>query len=148
MIIEKLDEVSPVFARAKRFNSVSGSLKIPRETAVGVGMFVGEGNNIVEDTMSLGEVKLEQKRVGSYIALTRQLIHDSATQMEVYVPDLLARRVHKAIEKSILRGTTAEEFRGIVPDESVQAFNLTAAASDLELLDKLLDMTLNIHPEY
>ncbi|MCU1805165.1 phage major capsid protein [Cytobacillus firmus] len=148
MIVEKIDELSPVFARAKKFKSVNGSLKIPRETAVGVGMFVGEAQNLIEDSMSLGEISLNQKRVGSYMALTRQLINDAAIQMEVYVPNLLGKRVFKAVEQSILRGTSVEEFRGIVPDSDIQSFNVTANASDVELLDALLDMTLNIHPEY
>lgn len=148
IIVEKLEETSPIFARAKKFNSVSGSLKIPRENSVGIGSFVGESQSLVEDAMSIGEISLNQKRVGAYMALSRQLINDAATRMEVYVPELLAKRVYKAVEKSILRGTTPEEFRGIVPDASVQAFNLGSAASDANLLDTLLDMTLNIHPMY
>jgi HK97 family phage major capsid protein/HK97 family phage prohead protease len=148
MIVEKLEEMSPVFARARKIPSASGSVKIPRETAVGVGMFVGEGSNLVEDAMSLGEVALNQKRAGAYIALTNQLIHDAATNMAEYVPNLLAKRTFKAIEKSILVGTAAEEFRGIVPDTTIGKFDLSLAATNEQLLDLLLDMTLNIHPEY
>ncbi|WP_026688795.1 phage major capsid protein [Alteribacter aurantiacus] len=144
-IVVKLEEVSPVFARAKKFYSTSGALKIPRENAVGVGMFVGEGENLIEDAMILGEVKLEQKRVGAALSLTNQLINDAAINMAEYVPSLLARRVYKAVEESILHGNTDESFRGIVHEEEVEAFVLSA---DVSLLDTLLDMTLNIHPEY
>ncbi|WP_191566222.1 phage major capsid protein [Metabacillus idriensis] len=147
-IVAQLDEVSPVFARAKKFHSVSGSLKIPRETAVSLGAFVGEGQNLIEESMSLSEISLSQKRVGSYMALTRQLINDAAIQMEGYIPSLLARQVHKAVERSMLRGSKAEEFRGIVPNEDIQSFNVTADAGDEQLLDVLLDLVLNVHPEY
>lgn len=82
------------------------------------------------------------------MGLTRQLINDAATQMEVNVPNLLAKRVFKAVEQSILRDTSAEEFRRIVPDSNVQVINVNTAATDEQLLDVLLDMTLNIHPEY
>nr|WP_239500267.1 phage major capsid protein [Bacillus pseudomycoides] len=148
MIVEKLAETSPVFARARKIPSASGSVKIPRETAVGVGMFVGEGQNLLEEAMSLGEVSLNQKRAGAYMALTNQLINDAATNMVEYVPNLLAKRTFKAIEKSILRGTAAEEFRGIVPDTTVKKQTLSVAVTDTQLLDTLLDMVLNVHPEY
>ncbi|PGT19312.1 phage major capsid protein [Bacillus cereus] len=148
MIVEKLEETSPVFARARKIPSASGSVKIPRETAVGVGMFVGEAQNLLEESMSLGEISLNQKRAGAYIALTNQLINDAATNMHEYVPNLLAKRTFKAIEKSILRGTAAEEFRGIVPDVTVEKKTLSVAATDAQLLDTLLDMVLNVNPEY
>ncbi|PEK31596.1 phage major capsid protein [Bacillus pseudomycoides] len=148
MIVEKLEETSPVFARARKIPSASGSVKIPRETAVGVGMFVGEAQNLLEESMSLGEVSLSQKRAGAYMALTNQLINDAATNMVEYVPNLLAKRTFKAIEKSILRGTAAEEFRGIVPDATIEKKTLSVAATDTQLLDTLLDMVLNVHPEY
>lgn len=148
IIVEKLEETSPIFQRARKIPSASGSVKIPRETAVGVGMFVGETQNLLEESMSLGEVSLNQKRAGAYIALTNQLINDAATNMHEYVPNLLAKRTFKAIEKSILRGTAAEEFRGIVPDVTVEKKILSVAATDAQLLDTLLDMVLNVHPEY
>ncbi len=148
MIVEKLEETSPVFARARKIPSASGSVKIPRETAIGVGMFVGEAQNLLEESTSLGEISLNQKRAGAYIALTNQLINDAATNMHEYVPNLLAKRTFKAIEKSILRGTAAEEFRGIVPDVTVEKKTLSVTATDAQLLDTLLDMVLNVHPEY
>jgi hypothetical protein len=94
------------------------------------------------------EVALNQKRAGAYIALTNQLINDAATNMAEYVPNLLAKRTFKAIEKSILRGTSTEEFQGIVPDATVGKYDISLAATNNQLLDVLLDMTLNIHPEY
>jgi len=148
MIIEKLSETSPVFARARKIPSISGLVKIPRETVVGIGSFVGEGQNLIEDTMSLGEVALSQKRAGAYIALTNQLINDAATNMHEYIPNLLSKRTFKAIEKSILRGNTPEQFRGIVPDASIEKKTISVAATDAQLLDTLLDMVLNVHPEY
>ncbi|WP_180229361.1 phage major capsid protein [Bacillus pseudomycoides] len=148
IIVEKLEETSPVFARARKIPSASGSVKIPRETAAGVGMFVGEAQNLLEESMSLGEISLNQKRAGAYIALTNQLINDAATNMHEYVPNLLSKRTFKAIEKSILRGMAAEEFRGIVPDATVEKKTLSVAATDAQLLDTLLDMVLNVHPEY
>lgn len=148
MIVEKLAENSQVFAKARKLPTVSGSVKIPRETSVGLASFVGEGQSLIEEAFSLGEVTLTQKRAGAYIALTNQLINDAAINMADYVTNLLAKRTFKAIERSILRGTLAEEFAGIVPNTEIGTRNLSVTATDEELLEVLLDMTLSIHPEY
>ncbi|QJX76986.1 phage major capsid protein [Priestia megaterium] len=147
-LVEKLEETSPVFARVKKFSSVNGDLRIPKETSVGVASFVGEGKSLLEEAFSLGEVTLTQKRAGAYIALTNQLINDSVLNMAEYIPNLLAKRTFKAIERSILRGTSDDEFAGIVPNPDIKNLELSTSATDYELLDKLLDMSLSIHPDY
>ncbi|MED0667743.1 phage major capsid protein [Bacillus badius] len=148
ILVEKLEESSPVFARAKKFPTTSRELKIARESSTSAGAFVGEGKSLTEGIISLGHVKLTQKRVGASISLTRQLINDAAMNMAEYVPNLLAKRTFKAIERSILRGTDSEEFKGIVPNEEVNKFSLSLEINDSELLDKMLDMVTSIHPDY
>ncbi|MGE7185582.1 phage major capsid protein [Peribacillus sp. NPDC006672] len=148
MIVEKLEESSQVFAKARKIPTVSGSVKIPRETSVGLAAFVGEGQSLIEEAFSLGEVTLNQKRAGAYIALTNQLINDAAMNMADYITKLLAKRTFKAIERSILRGTLVEEFAGIVPNDEIGTRSLSVTATDEELLETLLDMSLSIHPEY
>ncbi|MFJ7682614.1 phage major capsid protein [Peribacillus butanolivorans] len=147
-LVEKLEESSPVFARARKFPSVAGTLRIARETSVGTGAFVGEGQSLTEGIIELGHIDLAQKRVGAYMALTMQLINDSAMNMAEYIPNLLAKRTFKAVEKSILRGTLDEDFNGIVPNEEIGKFTLPMTVTDVELLDKMLDMVTSIHPEY
>jgi HK97 family phage major capsid protein/HK97 family phage prohead protease len=148
MIVEKLEESSRVFANSRKIPTNSGSIKIPRETSVGLAAFVGEGKSLIEEAFSIGEVTLNQKRAGAYIALTQQLINDSAMNMADYVTNLLAKRTFKAIEHSILRGSLANEFAGIVPNSEIGNKNLSVSATDNELLETLLDMSLSIHPEY
>ncbi|WP_286166180.1 phage major capsid protein [Peribacillus frigoritolerans] len=150
IIVEKLEESSPVFARARKFPSVHGRLKVARETSTSVGAFVGEGQPLTEGLFELGYVELDQKRVGAHMVLTKQLVNDAAINMAEYVPNLLAKRTFKAVEKSIIRGAAAEEFKGIVPNEEINKFTLSKAAdnTDVKLLDKMLDMVTSIHPDY
>ena len=144
MIVLKMEEISPVFARARKFNSVSGSLKIARETGLENAGFVGETFDLNNIALSFSEVKLEQKRVGAAISLTNQLINDSAVDIESYVTNLLARRTIKAVEKSILTGSALEEFKGIIHDEDVAEVELIGAVT----IDTFLEMYLKIHPEF
>lgn len=143
-IILKMEETSPVFAMARKFPSVNGALKIARETATTSAGFVGEGADVAEGTLSLEEVKLNQKRVGASISLSNQLIGDSAVAIVDYSVGLLARRAVKAVEKSMLVGTDAEEFRGIVADVKVPEVAVAGVAT----VDSLMDLYNTIHPEY
>jgi HK97 family phage major capsid protein len=143
-IILKMEETSPVFERARKFNSVAGSLKIARENLAFTAGFVGEGADVLEGNISFDEVKLTQKRVGAAISLSNQLINDSAVNIVDYSVNLLSRRAAKAVEKSILTGSAPEEFKGIINDADVPAVTVTGAVT----IDNLLDLYNSIHPQF
>lgn len=148
-IVKKMEETSPVFAKARKINSVNGSLKVARENIVDLEsmVFVGEGQDVPFDKINFDFVKLEQKRVGAAISLTNQLQNDSAIDVVDYSSNLLSRRLAKAIEKSILVGNEEEEFRGIIHDADVKAVTFTGAAADVEMED-LQELYLAIHPDF
>lgn len=143
-IVLKMEESSPVFARARKFASVAGTLKIAKENIKTQAGFVGEGSDVLENKVSFDEVKLTQKRVGAAISLSNQLINDSAVNVVDYAVNLLARRAAKAVEKSILVGTTADEFKGIVQDTEINSVDVEGAIT----VDSLMDLYNSIHPEF
>ncbi|PHE70496.1 phage major capsid protein [Bacillus wiedmannii] len=143
-IVLKMEESSPVFARARKFPSVAGNLKIAKETSGTVAGFVGEGADVLEGQISFDEVKLNQKRVGAAISLSNQLINDVAVPVVDYSINLLSRRAGKAVEKSILTGNTADEFRGIIHDAEIAAVTAEGALG----IDQLMDVYNAIHPEF
>ena len=143
-IVLKMEESSPVFARARKFTSVAGTLKIAKENVKTQAGFVGEGSDVLENKISFEEVKLTQKRVGAAISLSNQLINDSAVNVVDYAVNLLSRRAAKAVEKSILVGTTADEFKGIVTDTEINE----VAAEGAITVDALMDLYNSIHPEF
>lgn len=144
-IVMKMEEASPVFARARKFASVAGTLKIAKETANTVAGFVGEGADVLEGQISLAEVKLTQKRVGAAISLSNQLINDAAVNVVDYAVNLLSRRVGKAVEKSILTGVGAEQFRGI-KGSAIEKVELSAAGA--LTIDTFMDLYNAVHPEF
>jgi HK97 family phage major capsid protein len=145
-IVAKMEETSPVFAKARKFPSVNGALKIAKETASSAAGFVGETANVVELALSLGEVSLTQKRVGAAITLSNQLINDSAVNLVDYSVNLLSRRAAKAIEKSILLGSAAEEFKGIFGDAEIAVVDTEAALT--VAIEDLVGLYNAIHPEF
>lgn len=147
-IVEKMEFTSPVFAKARKFPSVNGTLKIAKETALSTAGFVGEGVDVAEMALALGDVTLTQKRVGAAISLSNQLIHDTAINIVSYATDLLSRRCAKAIEKSILLGTGAagQEFAGIFADAEIA--KVETATANTVVMDDLNGLYNALHPEY
>ncbi|MDG0860319.1 phage major capsid protein [Staphylococcus equorum] len=143
-IVLKMEETSPVFEKARKFASESGTLKIAKETSNTVAGFVGEGNNVKEGNISFDEVKLTQKRVGAAISLSNQLINDSAVNIVDYAISLLARRTGKAVEQSILVGKGGEEFSGITDDKEIVRVDVDGAVTQ----DTLLDLYNQVHPAF
>lgn len=144
-IVLKMEETSPVFAKARKFQSVAGTLKIARENDKVEAAFVGEGAELKLDEIGFEQVKLEQKRVGAALKVTNDLINDSAVDIVEYCQNLLARRTVKVVEKSIFNGIGGAEFNGILNDPEVKTVSIGAAAITLEALQ---DMYLAIHPDF
>lgn len=144
-LVKRIENVSPVFAMARKYPSTVGTLKVAKETeATMQAGFVGEGADITELATNFEMIQLTQKRVGGYITLSQQLINDSAISMDDYVPDMLSRQVAKAVEKSILIGTGGTEFAGITSDKAVQTVEVIGALT----IDSLIDLYLSINPEF
>ncbi|KZZ86231.1 phage major capsid protein [Bacillus sp. SJS] len=147
VIVKKMEEVSPAFSQAKKFESVAGSLKIPREKDGITGGFFGEGELIVEEQLQFDHVELKQKRIGAAIAITNQMVNDSAVDIVAYTQDLLARRLAKTAEKAIFNGDGAKEFTGILSD--VDVVEITADQNSNPISpDVFFELHTAIHPDF
>jgi HK97 family phage major capsid protein/HK97 family phage prohead protease len=143
-IVLKMEETSPIFAKVRKIGSVAGSLRVTRENDAVVAGFVGEGEDVLEGAIDFRYVDLKQKRVGAALTLSKQLINDTAVNVEEYAKNLLARRTAKAIERSILTGNGDLEFNGIVNDAAIKSVDAENAVT----MDKLAELHLTILPEF
>lgn len=144
MIVEKLEETSLFFQKARRFPSVSGTLKIARENELSDAGFVGEGVDVKDLAIDLGEVTLKQKRVGAALPLSKQLINDAAVNLLAYSTNQLGRRIGKTVEKSALIGKGGEEFAGLVEDKDVEKVKVTAVPT----IDELNEAYMTLNPAF
>ncbi|OQR58316.1 phage major capsid protein [Bacillus sp. CDB3] len=146
-IVEKLQEVAPLFARTQNFSPVSGKLEVLREKTIGTAGWFGEGQNIDLKDFTMDKITLEQKRVGTAIELSQQLINDSGIDVVGYATKLLTRRLGLTVDMAILTGDkTKGEFEGILNDVTVQ--EIVAGSSAVITLDELLVLNNSIHPDY
>ncbi|WP_425590818.1 phage major capsid protein [Fictibacillus sp. WQ 8-8] len=137
-IVRKAESTSSVFSKARKIAFTGAELQIPYETALGDADFVDEDVSASELALNLSNfAKLQKRRVAKAISLSKQLVFDSGTDLSSYSKELLARRTIKRIEKSILAGAAANEFKGIAPDTNVTSKNISNSAFVISELRKV-----------
>ena len=148
-IVRRLEEVAPVFAKARMYPSTAGELKIPREDAANLWEmgFVGEDAEVPEKAFAFDTVSLKQVRVGACVKVTQQLLNDAEIDIVSYVVDLLARRLgatldHHAIVGSGTQGSDLQGLAGLTNSkDKVNEVKATALNADA-----LLDAVHAMHP--
>lgn len=150
-IIQKLGETSPVFNMVQKLNSVTGNLRVVRETDTNDDGFVGEEQATKALSPALAHVDLTQKRVGASLQLTNQVINDAGFDVVNYGVGRLGRSLAKALERAILVGPKQGEdaslvFKPIVGN--VDSGNTRALAGPTPTIDELIDVTTSLNTNY
>lgn len=145
-VIAKLGESAPVFGLSKQLPSVTGVLTVPRQGNAEASAFTGELENLSQLKPQFETVDLTQKRVGSFIQLTDQVINDSAVNIVSYSIDYLSNALGLALEKNILVGLPKgfSPVIGNVAEENQVEFADIAAPT----VEELIDVTNAINPSY
>lgn len=153
-IIQKMGEESPVFAASRKFPSTSGHLKVLRESELKDEGFIGEAAdaNIMQEKFK--SVTLTQKRVGTAVQLTQQLINDAAFDVTGYSQNWLQRKLARTIEKGILVGKSdagsddsANSFAAVTKDTDVKK-NVVQTAGATVTTEEMLDIYTKLNPAY
>ena len=148
-IVRKLEEVAPVFAKAKQYQATAGELRIPREDASNLWEygFVGEDADVSEHAFKFDTVSLKQVRVGASVKVTQHLLNDVEMDIVGYVVDMLARRLGATLDHHAINGTgvQGEDLQGLAGlTKDAHGINeVKASALDA---DVLLDAIHAMHP--
>jgi HK97 family phage major capsid protein/HK97 family phage prohead protease len=148
-IIEKLVEQAPLFGRAKSFQPVSGTLEILRENTINSAAFVGEMENVTAADFTFDKVVLEQRRAGTAIELTQQLVNDSGINVVDYAVNVMTKRLAREMDRSVLVGDkNNKQFEGILTTTAAGtvAASVTGGAANIKI-DDLLTAQLAMHPD-
>ena len=148
-IVRKLEEVAPVFAKAKQYQATAGELKIPRESASNLWEygFVGEDADVSEHAFSFDTVSLKQVRVGASVKVTQHLLNDVDVDIVGYVVDMLARRLGATLDHHAIVGTgvQGEDLQGLAgltkATHGINEVEVSALDSDA-----LMDAIHSMHP--
>ena len=150
-LVRRLEEVAPVFAKARMYQSTAGELKIPREAEANLYEcgFVGEDAEVPEKAFSFDTISLKSVRVGAYVKVTQQLLNDVELDIVSYVVDMLARRLGATLDHHAITGagtkTSHADLQGLVnltkTEDGVNEVSGTALNADV-----LLDAIHALHP--
>ena len=148
-IVRKLEEVAPVFAKAKQYQATAGELRIPREDASNLWEygFVGEDADVSEHAFKFDTVSLKQVRVGASVKVTQHLLNDVDVDIVGYVVDMLARRLGATLDHHAIVGTgvQGEDLQGLAnltkASHGINEVNVSAVDADA-----LLDAIHAMHP--
>ena len=150
-LVRRLEEVAPVFSKARMYQSTAGELKIPREAEANLYQcgFVGEDAEVPEKAFSFDTISLKSVRVGAYVKVTQQLLNDVELDIVSYVVDMLARRLGATLDHYAIVGTgtavSHENLQGLatLTNETDKVNEVKGAALTS---DVLLDAVHALHP--
>ena len=149
-IIEHAESLSNVFGQARKFNSVSGELRIPRNDSTDLAGFVGENEEVPSLRTKFDFVKLGQRRVGAAITITNQLVNDAGFDIVGFSISELGKQAGRAVERAALKGTSEnDQFEGILSPKTLELANLNKVALPAEIdYNSLVDIYNAIQPVY
>lgn len=144
-VIERVEEISPLFNSATRFN-VKGELVIPYLEASNNGISMAYSDEFVElesKSLKLSSITLNGYLAGVLTLVSRSLINNSDFDIVNFVVDHMAKAVAKFFEHEALIGTTGKAT-GL--STATQVVN-TAAATKITT-DELIDVQSAIPSTY
>lgn len=145
-LVEKMDEVAPLFAMIPKLTPVSGTIRVAKETDLGSAGFVGEGSDLSVADFTTETVELKQNRAGSAIVLSQKLINDAGIDVVSYANDLLFRRIGYALDRAMITGTGTDNIQGL--EQTPATSKIDTAAANTLTIDDLMNVASNMKAVY
>ena len=146
-VIEKLEEVAPLFSMVQKLTPVNGFLEIMKEDNIGTAGFVGDMTDVATSDFTVKKVKLEQRRCGSAIELSQHLVNDSGIDIVSYAKNLLIRRLGYALDRAMVNGLRASnQFEGL--ESAPASCEIETAENGVISMDDFLGTLNSLHPTY
>ena len=103
--IDLLLEDTVAMRRCTMLTDLKGDITIPGQDARAVATFVGESDDVAEQTPTLRSLTLTPKNVGAFIIVSNQLLHQASISVEDMLRRDLARAVGKVSDQMLLSGS-------------------------------------------
>lgn len=148
-IIKKISENSQVVAEAKKV-SATGEVTFFVEKADVLAKMLLENEEIMEeDIANFDTVSLKDRRVGTMVTVTKNLLMNSPIVSESYLVEKIADRIAKRLEQQILfaNGTGAEMGKGILTNVPASNKVTTGAVASVST-DDIQTMITGMKPQF
>ena len=143
-VIQKLEEVAPLFSMVPKLTPQAGIIEIPRETGIGTAGFVGEMSNLDANSFTMDKVKLEQRRCGSAMEISQNIMNDAGIDVVSYAKDILYRRLGYALDRNMINGTKTNDFEGLklAPEQC----NVKIGTNGVITIEDFINLLNALHP--
>lgn len=144
-VVKYLQEKGQVAKDCKMMN-VAGNVKLFAEKeGVQYAQVLGENEVIAETNMSdLNVITLGTKRVGDLIVVSKQLLMNSPIVAEQMIVEQLSKRVDNTLARDVMKGSGVD--KNLVGVLTLKDDKEVGKVETGDILDDLLDLTLDIHP--
>ena len=125
-IIEKVEEMCPIYARATKFN-VGGDLVFVKEATIPTTAYMDEMAPASATDATFTTVKLEAFIARALTKVSRSLINRSDFDVVSYIVNAVAKSIARFLEKELINGTVSKRngLKAVTP-ETVSAINADA----------------------
>ena len=148
MIIEKVRELSPIYAMATKFN-VGGDLIFPTydETISSISAaFVDDLQELTEGTGKFTTVKLENFIVGCLAKISRSLMNRTDFDLLSFIVHRVATTIAEFLEKKLIQGESGKNVGVLGATQIVTAPSAVALTAD-ELIDLQMKILQPFQPK-
>lgn len=142
-IVKRISESSQVVAEAKKVNA-NGEVTFFVEKADVLAKMLAENEEIVEeDIANFDTVTLKDRRVGTMVTVTKNLLLNSPIVSEAYLVEKIADRIARRLEQQILfaNGTGAQMGKGIMVNVPTENKVVTGTAATVKIDDIQMAIT-------
>lgn len=140
-IIDKVAEISPIYARATKYNA-KGTLVIPAVDTAKDDItveYATEFSELVEKSNKFSSVTLTGYLAGSLVKVSKSLLNNSDFNLTQHVIERMAQKFAAFIEKEGINGTT-NKISGIVGSYDSTKMKVVLGAKSSVTSDELIDI--------
>ena len=140
-ILKKLEEQCPILQEGRRYSS-KGTLRLLSETTYGDAAITEENAKFHEDDPNLAFIELTSHKITTSVKASFELLANSSVDMDMYLTDVIIRRMSRELNKFFLVGTGTKQPQGLI-----QAKNKVTAPQELTY-DLFVEMGTSLHPDF
>lgn len=148
-IVEKMYQAS-IIRNLATVRSTPDDRKIAVENGLGTAAIVGEAGSISANDVSFSQVEVGAYKYATRITVSRELMDDSAIDLEAYIVDKLSTRIARAQEEHFWDGVDSSDFPMGVIDGLAAGKTATAGqvSSGLTKPEDIFDWLHTLAPQY
>ncbi|MEY8204880.1 MAG: phage major capsid protein [Bermanella sp.] len=124
--IDMLYSMSAVMPHATNMGGLVGDVDIPTQEGGSTGYWLGEDVDATLSGMTFGGRQLTPHTCAALVEVTRKMLQQSSTDMEMLIRKDIARAVALTIDKAALYGAGADDPLGLANITGVKGVNFTA----------------------